>query len=79
MVALVGWVAKWESQRRSERTRAGLARARAEGKRIGRPPGSKDRRKRRQSGYFARWAKEREGAGTRPGSPPLAATGGQQG
>jgi putative DNA-invertase from lambdoid prophage Rac len=38
MVALVGWVARWESRRRSERTRAGMERARAEGKRIGRPP-----------------------------------------
>ena len=37
-----------ESQRRSERTKAGLARAKAQGKRLGRPPGSKDRRKRRR-------------------------------
>ena len=61
LVALVGWIAKWESTRRSERTKAGLERARAEGKRIGRPPGSKDRRKRRRSGYFRRWAKEGRG------------------
>ncbi len=47
-----------------------VARARAEGKRIGRPPGSRDRHKRRPSGYFARWAREREGAGTRPTSDP---------
>jgi putative DNA-invertase from lambdoid prophage Rac len=37
MLALVGWVARFESRRRSERTRAGMERARAEGKRIGRP------------------------------------------
>ena len=51
LYALSGWVAKMESQRRSERTKAGLARVKAQGKRLGRPPGSKDRskRKRRQN------------------------------
>ena len=48
LYALTGWVARMESQRRSERTRAGLARIVAQGKRLGRPPGSKDRRKRRR-------------------------------
>lgn len=47
LYALTGWVARMESQRRSERTRAGLARVVAQGKRLGRPPGSKDRRKRK--------------------------------
>ncbi len=47
LFAIAGWVARMESQRRSERTKAGLARAKAQGKRLGRPPGSKDRRKRR--------------------------------
>ena len=56
LLALVGWVARYESQRRSERTRAGLKRAVAEGKRLGRPPGSKDRKRRRRSGYFRRYA-----------------------
>lgn len=37
-----------ESQRRSERTLAVLARVKAQGKRLGRPPGSKDKRKRRR-------------------------------
>jgi len=41
-----------ESQRRSERTRAGLARVKAQGKRLGRPPGSKDKRKRRRRQRF---------------------------
>ena len=40
-------VAKMESERRSERTKAGLARVRAAGKVLGRPLGSKDKRKRR--------------------------------
>ena len=48
LYALTGWVAKMESQRRSERTKAGLARVRAQGKRLGRPTGSKDKRKRRR-------------------------------
>jgi len=46
LYALTGWVARMESQRRSERTKAGLARVKAQGKRLGRPPGSKDKRKR---------------------------------
>ena len=48
LYALTGWVARMESQRRSERTRAGLARVKAQGKHLGRPSGSKDRRKRRR-------------------------------
>jgi len=48
LYALTGWVARMESQRRSERTRAGLARVKAHGKRLGRPSGSKDKRKRRK-------------------------------
>ena len=48
LFAIAGWVARMESQRRSERTKAGLARAKAQGKRLGRPPGSKDKRKRRK-------------------------------
>ena len=45
LYALTGWVARMESQRRSERTKAGLARIKAQGKHLGRPPGSKDRKK----------------------------------
>ena len=37
------------------RTNAGLARARREGKILGRPKGSKDRKRRRRSGYMNRW------------------------
>ena len=48
LFAIAGWVARMESQRRSERTKAGLARVRAQGRRLGRPPGSKDRKKRRR-------------------------------
>lgn len=48
LYALTGWVAQMESRRRSERTRAGLARVKAQGKRLGRPQGSKDKRKRKR-------------------------------
>jgi DNA invertase Pin-like site-specific DNA recombinase len=61
MYAIVGWVAKMESERRSERTLAGLARAIKEGKCLGRPPGSRDRNGRRKSGYLSRWINKRPG------------------
>lgn len=60
LLAIAGWVARQESVRRSERTRAGMARARAQGKQVGRPAGAKDRHKRRRSGYLLRWAQRRE-------------------
>lgn len=56
LLAVVGWVARMESQRRSERTKADLERARVNGKVLGRPCGSRDKRKRRRSGYYARYA-----------------------
>jgi DNA invertase Pin-like site-specific DNA recombinase len=48
LYAIAGWVAKMESQRRSERTKAGLERVRATGKRLGRPKGARDKRKRKR-------------------------------
>lgn len=48
LYALTGWVARMESQRRSERTKAGIERRRREGKQIGRPQGSKDKKKRKK-------------------------------
>ena len=56
LLAIAGWVARMESNRRSERTKAGLQRAVIQGKRLGRPPGSKDRKKRSRRGYLLRWA-----------------------
>lgn len=52
LYAIAGWVARMESQRRSERTKAGLTRIVAQGKKIGRPPGSKDKRKRKRRTFF---------------------------
>lgn len=40
LIAIFGWVAEQERARLIERTKAGLARARAQGKRLGRPPAS---------------------------------------
>lgn len=54
LYALTGWVAHMESQRRSERTKAGLARLVAQGKKLGRPPGSRDRKKRRRRVILSR-------------------------
>ncbi|MFC1869865.1 recombinase family protein [Chloroflexota bacterium] len=56
LFAIAGWVSRMESERRSERTLAGLHRARAEGKRLGRPAGSKDKAKRKRAGYLMRYA-----------------------
>jgi putative DNA-invertase from lambdoid prophage Rac len=56
LFAIAGWVAKMESQRRSERTLAGLDRAIKEGKTLGRPLGSKDKGKRKRTGYLMRYA-----------------------
>ena len=52
LVSIAGWVAHQESQRRSERIRAGLARRRAEGKPVGgRKVGARDRKPRKRDGY----------------------------
>lgn len=47
-IAMSAWAAKFESDRRSERTRAGLKRVKANGQKLGRPVGKKDSRKRRK-------------------------------
>lgn len=48
LFSLYGWIAEQESKRRSERTKASLAKRKADGIRLGRPPGSKDKQKRRK-------------------------------
>ncbi len=55
LYAITGWVAQMESQRRSERTKAGLVRAVANGSTLGRPVGSKDSKKRKRAGYLLRY------------------------
>ena len=56
ILAITGRVARMESDRRSERTQAGLERAKAEGKTLGRPRGSRDTRQRSKRGYLLRYA-----------------------
>jgi DNA invertase Pin-like site-specific DNA recombinase len=48
LYSIAGWIARMESQRRSERTKAGLARAIVCGKKLGRPKGSTDKRRRKK-------------------------------
>ncbi len=54
LIAIVGWVANFESRRRSERIKSGLAKRKAAGLPVGRKPGAKDRRPRKISGYYLR-------------------------
>lgn len=48
LYAIAGWAARMESQRLSERTKAGLARAATRGRYPGRPKGSKDKKRRKK-------------------------------
>ena len=59
MTSILAWVARMESERRSERVKAGLDRRRAAGLLVGRKPAAKDLKPRRRAGYVARWQRER--------------------
>jgi DNA invertase Pin-like site-specific DNA recombinase len=59
LISIMSWVAQQERQRISERTKAGLLRAKAGGKKLGRPKGSSDKGRRRKSGYLLRWQSEK--------------------
>ncbi len=61
LLAVVAWVSAFESQRKSERVRAGQARAIREGKLLGRPKGAKDKNRRRRAGYLSRWINKSPG------------------
>ena len=65
IAAIMAWVARMESERRSERVRAGLARRKAAGLPVGRQPGSKDRRQRKRS---AMWPAGSENGQSQPES-----------
>ena len=56
IVAFNAELARMERQRLSERTKSGLRRALSQGKKLGRPKGSKDTKKRRRTGYLLRYA-----------------------
>ena len=59
LLAIFSWVAQQERKRIVERTKAGLERAKSQGKKLGRPVGSKDGKERRKSGYWRRYSKEK--------------------
>jgi len=52
LLAIMSTLAKIERDKISERTKAGLERVRSNGKVLGRPKGSKDKKKRRAKGYY---------------------------
>lgn len=59
-IAWMGFMAKWESDRRSARIRAGIQRKiETEGYKPGRKPGAKDRTPRKKTGYLMRYASPR--------------------
>lgn len=49
---IVGAFAEFESRIISERTKEGLKRAKKQGKKLGRPKGSKDKKQRKTKGYY---------------------------
>jgi DNA invertase Pin-like site-specific DNA recombinase len=55
---IFGAIAEFERELIKDRINLGLQRARREGKVIGRPPGKKDSKLRRKSGYYQRWSKK---------------------
>lgn len=59
MISIIGALAQFERDVIRERTLAGLDRTKANGTRLGRPKGSKDKGRRRTSGYLLRWQKEK--------------------
>lgn len=56
LLAIFSWVAKEERNRIISRTKAGLERAKREGKILGRPKDRKDTKPRSKSGYYLRYA-----------------------
>ena len=55
LIAIFSWVAEQERRRISERTKEGLKKAKNVGKR------GKDKKPRRKSGYYLRWANKKTG------------------
>jgi DNA invertase Pin-like site-specific DNA recombinase len=56
--SIAGAFAQFERKLIQERVNAGLSRAKAEGKILGRPKGSVDKKRRTKSGYYIRWSKK---------------------
>jgi site-specific DNA recombinase len=56
-------LAQYERELTVDRIKSGLARARKQGKKLGRKFGSKDTKRRRRSGYWQRWKREKNKGG----------------
>ncbi len=65
-VAIFADLARLGRERISVNTKAGLERAKRNGKRLGRPPGAKDKRPRRTQGYRGRAPPNKGGSRNRP-------------
>ena len=57
MINILSSFAQFERDIIRERTMAGLERAKAQGKKLGRPKGSKDKKVRKKGGYYMRYKK----------------------
>lgn len=55
--AILGSLAEFERELIKERIHLGMKRARRQGKHCGRPAGSRDKKRRKRSGYLLRWQK----------------------
>ncbi len=60
LLGILAVFAEFELELTRERINEGLDRARAEGKKLGRPPGSKDKKPREKRGYQESWDARRE-------------------
>lgn len=56
MLGILGSIAEFERELIRERTREKLNYLKSKGVKLGRPAGSKDKDKRRKSGYYLRWS-----------------------
>jgi len=57
MLRMMMILTEYERELIVSRIQDGLKRVRAEGRTLGRPKGSKDKKRRRKSGYYQRWSK----------------------
>lgn len=64
MMHVIALFANFERDVMSERINAGLARAKSEGKKLGRPKGAKDQKSRKKGGYYLRYMQNK---GTKKG------------
>ncbi len=58
MLRMMMILAEYERELIVARINDGLKKAKAEGIKLGRPPGAKDKKRRRKSGYYNRWDKQ---------------------